>query len=388
MDSTRRLFALSLGLIACMPEPSAPPEYLTEKDAGASAQDAGAVDAGQGNDAGLASTAPVDTVFSFGMIDNSSGAPQGAPYVNLVFSGGVPSSNTVVAARVATAPTLDGLATDWANIAPSVIPLQLRGEPIGMTKSEWDYEYGLLGGTPPIFDFGFTNAIVRAAYDDDHVYFLFEWSDATESRNKDRLTFIDGAWVRNTENEDRLYMAFNANDSFPGFAVVGCSAACHVKERLGDVTSEGRAYRFRMHTNAPGEIADVWSWRSVTTDPLGLADDMYWNESRRQGDSATEMAISNRRTVDGGTEPVFMSADGVNASPDALFHADAGVNPLAVPYDPTGLAEGASMPGYVYQRPAPNRDDVRAVGQWRNGKWTVEVSRARVTTDPNDVQFK
>jgi hypothetical protein len=256
-----------------------------------------------------------------------------------------------------------------------------------MSKAEWDTEYGLLGSAPPVYDFGINNAVVRAAFDDTRVYFLVEWSDATENKARDQLTLVDGGWVRSTDNEDRLYFAFEINGSFPGFAAVGCAAACHVKERLGDVTTTGRSYRFRMHTDVAGELADVWSWRATTTNPVGYADDNYWDETGRKADALVDFVFSNRVTVDGGTVPLYMNAAGVNTGPAPIFSADAGLTPLAIAFNGDGADAGTQLPGYVYQRASPGRDDVRAVGRWRNGKWTVELSRALVNSDPKDVQF-
>jgi hypothetical protein len=144
----------------------------------------------------------------------------------------------------------------------------------------------------------------------------------------------------------------------------------------------------RMHTNAPGEIGDTWSWRATTTDPAGHADDNYWDEVGRKPDSETDFVSTNRRALDGGASlPLFMSEEGVNANPSVLWAPDAGRSPRAVPFDAEDLEPGARLPGFVLQRASPRRDDIRAAGRWRNGKWTVELSRRLVTGDPNDVQF-
>jgi hypothetical protein len=120
---------------------------------------------------------------------------------------------------------------------------------------------------------------------------------------------------------------------------------------------------------------------------MGRADDNYWDETSRKPDGPIDFVASNRVTVDGGTFPLFMSDAGVNANPAVLYTADAGRAPIAVPYDSTGVDAGAKLPGYVHQPASPGRDDVRAVGLWRNGKWTVELSRARVNADTHDAQF-
>jgi hypothetical protein len=376
------LFVVMLSLGACLTGGGV---LNSDPDGGQDASDGGE-DAGVIVDTG--GDRPANTVFAIGVTDNSGSAPQAAPFLNLAFGDGTPSPTTVVAKRVASPPTLDGVSVDWANLPASVVALQTRGEPIGMTLTEWNTEWAGFGSTPPLFDFGITNAIVKAAFDDDNIYFLVEWADATENVRRDQLTLMDGLWTRSTENEDRLYFAFNINNSFPAFGALGCSAACHLKERVGDFSSAARSYRMRMHTNAPGELADIWSWRATTTNPMGYADDGYWDEVSRKSDSATDFVVSNRADGGSGTiVPISMSEEGVNANPAAIYAPDAGFAPLAVPYNDAGIVDLTRLPGYVHQRASPGRDDVRAVGKWRNGKWTVELSRARENTDPKDAQF-
>jgi hypothetical protein len=141
-----------------------------------------------------------------------------------------------------------------------------------------------------------------------------------------------------------------------------------------------------MHTDAPGELVDYWQWRACTSDPMGSADDGYIDESSRKQDGMADWATSNSVTVDGGTLPISMGEGGINSNPPFIFKADAGT-PLAVPFDPSLLSGPARIPGWILQRASPNRDDVRAVGRYNNGRWTVEFSRALTNSDPKDAQF-
>jgi len=329
----------------------------------------------------------VPIIFSIGITDSATVSHQVATYVNLVLETGSPSTDTVLSRRVIIPPTLDGLDSEWASIAGSQIPLQPGGGVIGMTVEEWNTGYGLLadGGLRP-WDFGVDHLLVKSAFDDNNIYFLVQWADATASTARNTLTFADGTWVRSAEEEDHLYLSFDV--SFPDFAELGCAAACHLRERLDDTSDAGVQFRTRMHTNGPGQVSDVWSWGSVATNPMGYADDLSFGSSSRVNDDARGFSTSNRKALaDGGLEPLFMSEFGVNANPAAIFAADAGLHPVAVPYDPTGLLPGTRIPGVVHQVAGGSRADVHAAGQWRNGKWTVELSRARVTPDPNDARF-
>ncbi len=329
---------------------------------------------------------PLDTLFSIGLTDNSGGIPQTAPLLALSFRGMTPGPAVIAAKRVAQPMTLDGVASDWVGIPESVVPMLTRGGAVGLSQTEWDQECLALYGRTMLFDFGIPTVAVRAAYDDQRIWFLLQWEDATENRERDTWFVDGGVWVRSRANEDRAFLGFDILESTPAFQAIGCSGACHVQERIGDVTDAGRAYRTRMHTNQQGEVLDYWNWRAGTTDPLGAADDGYIDETSRKSDGTADWIVTNQQTLDGGrVVPLAMSAMGVNANPRWLMKPDAGSTTM--PFDGTGALEGATLPGWLMQRASPNRDDVSAVGRWAAGHWTVEFSRSLTTADPRDTQF-
>jgi hypothetical protein len=370
-------FAAAVALTVLIVFSCVPPR-ATPRDAGAEASDGGT---------------PI--VFSVGITDNDGPVHQVAPIVQLVFENGTVGPHTVLSRRAQAPPKLDGLDNDWSTIAGSVIPLASGAASIGMTLDEWNSGFGLLprdGGLRP-YDLGIDSVMVKSAYDDDSIYFLLQWSDSSKNDAKGRWTFVDGGWIRSAEDEDRLFLSFDIG--FPAHRELGCAAACHLRERLDDLTDAGVQWRNRMHTNSRGERAELWVWGAASTNPMGHADDEFWSEQDKVPDDGGGFYTSNRNTVDGGYAPKFMSEDGVNAFQERdlatrspmLFAADAGLRPAVVPFDSAGATAGAVLPGYVFQNGSGSRADVRAVGLWRNGKWTVELARARVTDDPNDTQF-
>jgi hypothetical protein len=350
-------------------------------DAGSDAGDDGGT--GEWVDAGPPT--PLDTIFSIGLIDNSQGVPQSAPLVALSFHDAMPGPSVVSAKRISTPISLDGNASDWLGVPESIVPMLSRGGAVGMSPTEWDTECMALYGRTMPYDFGITSVAVRAAYDDTHIWFLLQWADATENRNRQTWLFTDGGFVRTLENEDRAILGFDIQGSTPAFEAIGCSGACHIHERLGDVSDAGRAYRGRMHTNQQGETMDYWEWRAGTTDPWGMGDDGYMDEVQRRQDGLLDWAVPNVLATDAGSFPMFMAATGVNANPPYLYKPDAG--PGTIPFNPAGVMEGARIPGWVLQRASPGRDDVSAVGRWASGHWTVEVMRNLTTADPRDTQF-
>lgn len=342
--------------------------------------DAGAIDAGP--------PAPEDVIFSIGLTDNSGSVPQTASSIQLKFRNGVASQSTVVAKRVTAPPTLDGNANDWIGLPESVIPMLSRGGTVGMSAAVWAQETTALYGRELVYDFEIPWVAVRAAYDDQRIYFLVQWSDPTETRARNMWMQDGGVWVRSQMNEDRVYFGFDINKSTPAFQALGCNGACHLQKNIGDYTDAGRPYRMRMHTNAPGELVDYWQWRASTSDPWGMADDGYIDEVSRKQDGVNDWVAANSITIpDAGTFPQFMGEGGINANPWYLFKPDAGRTPAGVPFDGTGALPESVLPGWVLQRASPNRDDVSAVGRYSAGRWTVEFSRLLVTQDSKDTQF-
>jgi hypothetical protein len=375
------------------------PVLSAERGDGTSSEDAGTEPAPMM----VGKPAPLDTVFSVGINDNSGGAPQTASLLGLKFRGGVPGPSTVVAQRVSIPLTIDGTASDWIGIPESIVPLQTRGGAIGMTKEEWEREYTALTGRAPLYDFGVRSVSIRAAFDDERIYFVLMWADPTENRDRDTWVVDGGVFIRTRDNEDRAMLGFDIGKSTPGFQAAGCSAACHLRKRLGDTSDAGRAYRTRMHTDAPDEVLDVWTWRAATTDPMGAADDGYIDFQSRKFDGLSDWFVSNLTfrvdpdagVIDGGVRdgggiatPAMMGPGGINSNPVALYRPDAGDGRTpAIPFDPTGALPWARIPGVVMTRASPFRDDVRAQGRYAGGYWTVEFSRALVNPDPRDTQF-
>ena len=367
--------------------------------------------------------APADVTFSIGIVDGNPGvavaggapgnlgAPQTATTVHLKFAGGTRGPFTVVAERLAK-PATSELPVDWATIAASTVPLVPAAEAVGMSKESWNREFQAAQGSLQVWDYGIYYVSIKAAYDDQRLYLQLQWADSTQSvARRDWLYTVDaatgvGSFVRGSNDEDVVYLSFLINPAVAGRSASGCTTACHVNERLGATSPEDLEYRFTMHSATPGLRADSWAWHAGRTNPLGLADDGYWDDVALHGDGdcpdppactqacgsgdvppcSTPPYVSNR---DSATKlPRFMSADGINASPSSLFLSGAG-SPAAVTFDPLAVppVAGATLPGSALQWPAKHRDDVSANGTWANGVWTLELSRDLVTSDPNDAQF-
>ncbi len=301
---------------------------------------------GENGDGGVAALPA--TTFSLGITDNSGGTHNGNSTLTLDVDG-TPSATTIVPAKISSGDiAIDGSGVDWAGIEGSAVRLSM------------------MSGSNDI-----DSATIKAAYDEDSIYFLVSWRDTTESIHKKMWTYNAGAWEQ-SGNEDRVFFLWNINAT--DFAGVGCVMYCH------------GAW---MGTNNPGETVDVWHWKSARTNPVGFADDKHWvdetaavkdvfDEGSRVGDSG---AGADKNNISGDL-PEFMSADDPGASDTFLF-ADS-----AAPFDADAAwNDGDTISGYVLKPNEGSRADVHAKGVYANGVWTVELKRLLDTGNSDDHSF-
>jgi PAS domain S-box-containing protein len=232
---------------------------------------------------------------------------------------------------------------------------------------------------------GTVDVEMQALYDSDYIYIHAAWDDKTESLSKDAWTFNNyGRWLA-AEDEDRISIFWNINDSIAGFNVGGCAMLCH-----GD----------RMHTNAPWEKGDSWHWKSTRTNPMGYTDDKFINHTSyydrslgyskwvaRYGDAAEsggyEHNINSHRTGPKYYEP--NPTDELDAK--FIFKSEIENGEAVEITDETAFEVGAKVPGYILERPTGSRGDIDTVGVWKDKRWNLEFRRKLDTGHDDDVQF-
>ncbi|MFH2133420.1 MAG: ethylbenzene dehydrogenase-related protein [bacterium] len=246
-----------------------------------------------------------------------------------------------------------------------------------------------------------TTLRIQSLYDKENIYFLIRWDDPTQSLA--RFPWVkqgDGSWKQlsnkddtghdNTYYEDKMAMFWDINAR--GFAKKGCDVACHMAENgmnngMKD-TAPGRKY-----TNKTGETIDMWHWKGVRTNPLGIFDDQFVdnvadpkvNENwGRHGDVKLGGGYKNNVNADK-SGPMYMNSP---YSEDNKYF----VLPwLKAPFVDTFKA-GDVVPGIVLDAFTGPRADIKVKGAWQDGHWTLEVKRKLVTkgekSDVQDVQFK
>lgn len=285
------------------------------------------------------------------------------------------SPNTLLAAKVAMAPSLAAGAGDpaWAAAKPLRIELS-GGENFGGKGS--------------------TTATLKAVYTGDTLYMLIQYADPTNSiRRGPFQKQADGSWKKladpndkggndNTYYEDKWGVLWPIDNSVKGFAQSGCMVACH----LGEGKPFGNKY-----TASAGEILDMWHMKGIRTAPLGNLDDQYTDHTRYDKDKSPN---AGRKGDPGGPEyasvklvngkPEFMNRDGKPANAGGKYYI---IDADKVPFDDTKFKPGDEVASAIIFPLKGDRADVRVATTWKDGVLTSVVARKLVTGSKYDVQF-
>jgi hypothetical protein len=277
--------------------------------------------------------------------------------------------------------TVDGIAESSWNSAPELT--------VRLNKTPYKPNNGYEGITK-------TTITVRAMHDDNNAYFFLQWDDPTESLNRfPWMKQADGTWKQlankdntghdNTFYEDKMSILWNID--FKPFNKKGCGATCHMakggKQKGKLDTSPGRKY------TKPGTTVDMWHWKGVRTNPNTQIDDQYIDDNidpkknkgwGRHGDA--KLGGGYKNNVDNG-QPKFTQVD-LASDATVIFASQ------KVPFK-NDMDEIKRIPGIVTSAFSGSRGDITAKGIWKDGKWSLEISRPLVTTgdkaNVQDVQF-
>lgn len=221
----------------------------------------------------------------------------------------------------------------------------------------------------------------KSVYTKDEIFFRFEWPDKDKSMQKNAWKFSNGKWNKIKANEDRLGLLFEIN-RIDKFATKGCAVLCHNESK-----NEKEWY---YAVSSKKEKADMWHWKSVRSNPVGYAEDGYvtFNETKepekgRKRDAGSGTKAKSNRTKDK-SKPSHMQDPSKSASiPGTLLVAQA-----VEIKDNSIFKEGDEIPGYMlYPEWKDSFADVKTMGVWQNGKWTLVMSRKLNTAYDDDVQL-
>lgn len=218
------------------------------------------------------------------------------------------NSNELDAYKTSVAPTIDGQVDGiWSNAKKLSVNPTVPDPGNGLFS-------GYIGQQYP--------ATIRSMYDDQYIYFLVEFADATQStivapwyfdpttklwakEPSSKSSDVNGALVRDGWGEDKLAFLWNIDHSTAKFVTQTCYASCHVFSPYMDYSKNvytSNANNGNHYTNGSTEKIDMWWGRLgfMSKDAsLQQMDDNY--QDWAGGPAVTNLTggAANGRHVDG-----------------------------------------------------------------------------------------
>jgi Ethylbenzene dehydrogenase len=304
---------------------------------------------------------------------------------------------------------------------------------------------GRLEPTPVKGKNGFIDLGVQAAFDAKNLYLRYQWKTNNPQAGTEHqyLRFDGKEWkvwgfprldkvVQDGKQpalyEDRVSIMID-DGKVPGFAQQGCWLACHDGSRdmpkaasaedaaanplLAAIKkSDLRKYLPATRTDpsnwktgkslddiaklkADGQFVDLIQWRAHRSNAVAMADDGYVLEYRL-ADAGKDMFGGN---ADGQThQPKFMWDEKKMGFKSIRADSPARKGNLflireqnAVPFDPNaGWKEGDLIPDYIISREDAKGSaaDNNAIATWKDGLWTVVLTRPLGLTNDDDKLLK
>ncbi|HCS20729.1 MAG TPA: hypothetical protein DIW47_09250 [Bacteroidetes bacterium] len=334
-------------------------------------------------------------------------------------------AGTMLSKKLSTVPSIDGnIDAMWANIPILSTSTTVPNLDASFARPGCNVFAGYEGKK--------NNVKIRSVYDADKIYFLVEWDDPTESKDRNSWYFdaatkrwkqesthaCSNGTAQNPYYEDKFSFMWNINIANTSWDKTSCYTTCHT----------GLAAPFtdavKHYTTNPNDKADVWHWKYVRTNEDYQLDDQYWGyadpanpggNAGRYTDAKTSGGYAdNKQTlklsddtsisvtvpkyvipgksnyywlskaeIDGGTAKLVTAVN----SNGVLSYNGGTIDPVS----DNGYIKGTGakrMPSIYYQGPfVGGRGDVSAYGRHTGTGWVLEISRKLNTGDDKDVQF-
>ena len=221
----------------------------------------------------------------------------------------------------------------------------------------------------------------KSVHTKDQISFLFEWPDKDKSMDKNSWKYSGGKWAKVKANEDRLGVIWEIN-RIDKFANKGCAILCHNESKNNK--------EWYYSVNSKREKADLWHWKAVRSNPVGYTEDGFVIENPskepekgRKRDAGSKTKAKSNRTKDK-LKPSHMQDPSKPASIDGSLLVSEAVEIK----DYSAFKEGNVIPGYMlHPEWKDSFADVKTKGVWKDGKWTVMMSRKLNTGNDDDVQY-
>ncbi len=274
-------------------------------------------------------------------------------------------------------------ATETAKGDLALISKKVKSSPADVTSSQWNEAKEakiVLTGAGTV-EGKVIELKAKSVHTKDEIFFLFEWPDKDQSMNKNSWKFTGGKWVKQKGDEDRLGVVWEIN-RIDKFATKGCAVLCHNESK-----NEKDWY---YAVSSSKEKADLWHWKAVRSNPVGYTEDGYVTtnpskkpEEGRKRDAGSETKAKSNRTEDKSGPKYMQDSTKSPSIPGSLLVAHA-----VEIKDSSTFKEGDVIPGYMLNPVWKDSfADLKTEGVWKNGKWTVMMSRSLSTGNDDDVQY-
>jgi len=254
------------------------------------------------------------------------------------------------------------------------------------------------------FNHGATTLQIKALKTQKNIYFYIKWKDKTKSLK--HLPIIKDASGWKVKEDGFVY--FDERNFYEDKLAVmlsnDCTAPAGHSIHLGPhplPNHQSNWHKRGYHYTTDSTIRDLWQWKAVRSNPMGIADDDFfgapapeWSGVRRykagyiaDGKDSGGISMNWKWYTPHGIIPKRIKPySDINSSKPAVGWYDYDAYSKNKDYFKTGDI----MPSVVRKANTIEGDqaDVQAKGIWRDGWWHLELVRALDTKSPNDLPIK
>ena len=336
------------------------------------------------------------------------------------------SSSELLVKNFTAAPTMDAVVDDMWGTAQKLVSnteVPNLGARLTYLNSDGEGVEETLGLFAP-YAGEKNNFTMRSGTFGDDIYFLIEWDDAADSKDR-QSWYYDNGWkgehkYANTSDdkyyEDKFAFLFPIGD-VDGFSTSTCYATCHTVSSIENAKDK----HTRHYLKTEGQVVDMWHWKRVRGTYANQVDDQkmtykegpYTSASNGRtgdadgiagyaGNSQTLMITGTQDEVSvplyvipNETEYYWIDKDQIAAGTAKLITAvDANgvlsyeggtIDPADGGYEQaTGTKRIPSVTTSAFEGP---RADINIKYEYTGTGWVCEVQRKLNTGDPDDVIF-
>jgi len=294
---------------------------------------------------------------------------------------------------------------DGEDLPPTLIAAYLSGKPVpiidGKAREDtWNMAFETnvspwqLNDGPPRPG---TEVIMRAVYDDTHIYFAFRWRDSTPQDRMGRWVFDGGKWRAEVKWPDALALHWQATEKIEDFRQGGCAILCHTTGRFREFP--------RMASRQEGAVADEWYWNAFTAEKAGRPGDGFldnrvkfipqgspvpvlrWAQPALSAAHGSDTSGARMPETVGGIPLTLNVKETAGKPPHPRFYLK-GANPVPLQLSDSSQLPQKSLP--LYEPGIPEGGDsanISGRASWSDGHWTLELGRALQTSSKKDVQL-